>query len=156
MPKLVAGLFTARQDVSLLIADLQEKGIKERDISVIAKDYKELDRISADTGLKTPDSGTADNSIFGVLRGVSEVLEGARGEAKAVGPAAKKAAGSELWETGDHLAVPLIGAGVPEEDARHYHDEVAKGRFLVLVQCESDLAKFVNEQMNNHHSLPMN
>ncbi|GGA21420.1 general stress protein [Paenibacillus physcomitrellae] len=155
MPKLVAGLFAARQDVSLLIADLQEKGIQNEHISVIAKDYNELERISADTGLKVPDSGTADKSIFGVLRGVSEVLEGARGEVKALGPAAKKAAGAELWETGDHLAVPLIGAGVPEEDARHYHDEVAKGRFLVLVQCGSESAGEVNEQMNKYHSLPI-
>ncbi|WP_138493160.1 general stress protein [Paenibacillus pinistramenti] len=153
MTKLVAGLFANRQDVSLLIEDLKKQDVDSKDILIIVKDYNELNQIAEDAGWKAPESGNAGNTIFGVLRGLTEIMEGARGEASALGPAAETLAGADLWAASDSLAVPLIGIGVPEEDAQMYHKQVADGRFLVLVQCDEEKAVSIKDAMHEHDSL---
>lgn len=153
MPKLVAGVFATRQDVILSITELHEHGFSNESLSVVTKDNQEMNKIIEDTGMKRAQGGDAQDSVFGVLKGLNEVLEGARGRALASGSASRQLGGADLWQNSDELVVPLVGAGIPKPDAQQYQAHVAKGNFLLLVESDEEQAKDVSDIMEKHQNI---
>ncbi|AWB45226.1 hypothetical protein DCC85_13980 [Paenibacillus sp. CAA11] len=150
--KLAVAVFQTRQDASLAVHDIMEEGVSHKDISVIAKDLTELQKIADDNGLKDADPGTG-GGVFGTLRELAGIAKGSRGEAGAMGAATKMTAGTELWREGDELAVALMSAGIPDEDARNYQTYVRKEHYLVLVACEEPKAERIRQILSAHQQI---
>ncbi|MEF2967136.1 hypothetical protein V3851_14960 [Paenibacillus sp. M1] len=148
MAKLLAAMTGTRQDAALLIADLKEAGVKKGQISVLARTEEELEIISRDTGLPKPKRGDGNHALFHPLIEVTAILEGQPANVAAIGPAAQLLAGSEIGKGSDDFIVGLMGAGIPENDARLMEESLIDGGFVVFVECEdgqyAEIGRIIN------------
>ncbi|WP_410771779.1 hypothetical protein [Fontibacillus sp. BL9] len=135
MAKLLTGIMNTRQDAALVIEDLKEAGVKKGEISVISKTEEALGIISRDTGLPKPERGDGNHALFHPLIEVAAILEEQPANVAVIGPAAKSLAGAEIGKGSDDFVVGLIGAGIPEEDARRIEESLLAEKFVVFVEC---------------------
>lgn len=151
MAKLIIGIFTTTQDTSIVVEELGKIGLKDKEVSVLSRQIKQMNKISENTDLGKPQAGNAGKSIFGVLKNISAKIEEDPQEIIATGSAARKMAGTEIGEGTDDFIVALMGAGVPQEDARQYESHLLEGHILVLVECETQHADRVANIFKAHH-----
>lgn len=136
----IVGVFDNEAQVSRTLEDLKAAGFTEQDISVIAKDHEEIERIEQETDMDTAEGMASGAATGGVLGGVAGLLIGLGaltipgiGPILAAGPIAATFTGAIVGAGAGGLAGGLVGYGVPEEDARHYDERVNEGAILVLV-----------------------
>lgn len=136
----IVGVFDNEVQVSRTLEDLKAVGFTEQDISVIAKDHEEIERIEHETNMDTAEGMASGAATGGVLGGVAGLLIGLGaltipgiGPILAAGPIAATFTGAIVGAGAGGLAGGLVGYGVPEEDARHYDQRVNEGAILVLV-----------------------
>lgn len=136
MTMLVIGIFGHRSDALLAIEDLQEIGIKAKQISAVTKQKNTLEIISQDTDIGKTEVGEGNAGLFGTARSLGVGLEMLPDTAVAAGPAAKKLAGADLDIDG--LTVSLISIGIPEEDAEEYAKHADLEHIIVIVTIEEE------------------
>ena len=158
MPNVV-GLFDSRSEAHSTVQQLVYSGFDREDISLVSQD---TDRQSNDgkihPGISGSDLSVPKNDTSGALKGagigaalggIGGLLAGIAGLAiPVIGPivAAGPIAGAltaALGGAGVGAATGgLIGAltdmGVPEDEAKHYQDQVGQGKTLVIVRASDD------------------
>lgn len=139
MVKTVIGVFDNYDQAEKAVAQLRKSGYDTNEISIVAKD-KQADRNSGngedDTALNmgTIAGGTATGGALGGLAGLA-MGAGALaipgfGPIIAAGPIAGLLSGAA---TGG-VAGGLIDWGIPEEQGKHYEDEIKQGKILAAVR----------------------
>ncbi|WP_068616669.1 general stress protein [Paenibacillus tuaregi] len=151
MAKLLIGIFSTTQDASIVIDELYKTGYSDKEVSVLSRKLKQMNKISESTGIGKPMTGNAGNSVFGMLKNMVANIEDDPKEVVAAGPAARKMAGTEIGKGTDDFIVPLMSAGVPKEDAQQYEAHLLKGHVLVMVECEPHEADRVANIFKAHH-----
>ncbi|WP_172196620.1 YsnF/AvaK domain-containing protein [Saccharibacillus qingshengii] len=156
----VAGIFLTQREASEAIEDLKRSGYDTDDISVISKDHQDAAAIGEQTGTKAPEGAAGGATAGGILGGVGGLLAGLGalaipgiGPLLAAGPIATALAGIAVGATGGGLVGGLIGLGIPEEDAKSYHEHIGGGRMLVLVDTDSEHKAEVEQIFRNHYAL---
>ncbi|MEQ8538096.1 MAG: general stress protein [Coleofasciculus sp. D1-CHI-01] len=154
------GVFPTREEAEKAVQDLKRADFPEQQISVVARDAgrnEELAGVDVEKGKghqvsKGAKAGAATGGIGGVVLGALEalgittyaafLLPGA-GQVLAFGTVAANAlatavAGGAVGAAGGGLVGALVGWGVPDEQAKVYHDLVSKGEYLIMVEGTPD------------------
>lgn len=136
----VVGMFVDEQQATQAIEQLKAEGISTDQISVIAKDKKDLKHISEETGTKAPEGIATGATAGGLLGGTAGLLAGLGmmaipvfGPIMAAGPIVVALTGAAVGAGAGGLVGGLIGLGIPEDEAAEYENNVNEGQILVLV-----------------------
>lgn len=155
----LVGIFQDEDQAIKAIKNLKVIGYKDDEISVIAKNREDLDKIDKATDLDV----RADNdkviggaAIGGVLGGVGALLlelgvfaiPGV-GPLLAAGPIAVTLAGLVAGGAVGGIAGALVDAGIDEDDAQEYETYLARGDILVAVDKRDDLDR--GKVLNSYH-----
>ncbi|MEQ9548763.1 MAG: general stress protein [Coleofasciculus sp. G3-WIS-01] len=154
------GVFPTHDEAELAVQDLKRANFPKEQISVVARDAgrnEEIAGVDVEKGTghqisKGAKAGAATGGIGGAVLGALEalgittyaafLLPGA-GQVLAFGSVAANAlatavAGGAVGAVGGGLIGGLVGWGVPDEQAKVYHDLVAKGEYLIMVEGNPD------------------
>ncbi|HEY9500603.1 MAG TPA: YsnF/AvaK domain-containing protein [Pyrinomonadaceae bacterium] len=158
MPNVV-GLFDSRSEAHSTVQQLVYSGFDREDISLVSQDTdrqsndgkihpgisgSDLSIPKDDTSgaLKGAGIGAALGGIGGLLAGMAGLAIPIIGPIVAAGPiaAALTAAlgGAGLGAATGGLIGALTDMGVPEDEAKHYQDQVGRGKTLVVVRASDD------------------
>jgi len=140
----VVGVFEDRHHADKAVADLQQAGFRSDQIGVAMRHTGELGDTTT-TGEATDShagTGAVAGAVAGLGLGALAGLGVLSGVIPVIGPAiaagtlgvilSNAAAGAGIAG----LVGALIGAGVPEEEAKYYHSEFEAGRTIVTVKAD--------------------
>ncbi|MDQ2713969.1 MAG: hypothetical protein M3Z08_03600 [Chloroflexota bacterium] len=151
----VVGVFEERSRAEQTIDELKQAGFRDDQIGFVVRDRllaQEDDTINASrigTGGRAATGAITGGVIGGVLSVFVALLLPGFGTIFAGGIMAAALSGVVLGAMGGGFLGALTGAGVPEEHARFYVDEVGAGRTIVLVKAH-DRVREATEILNRH------
>jgi hypothetical protein len=151
--KRAVGIFSSHQEAEKALNGLRDDGFALNQVSIIAKDPEHRDQSNQidekraqgltetthiDEGAKTgAAAGGAVGGLTGLLIGLGTLAIPGVGPIMLAGAAATAIAttlaGGAIGTATGGLVGGLIGLGIPEERARVYHDHVARGDYLVMI-----------------------
>lgn len=155
--KVVSGIFDNADRVSKLLSDLEDRGFRENDVSILMSDrtrsrYPELEKAS-----KMPE-GAATGGLTGGLLGAliggltmagSILIPGAG--LLVAGPVVGILTGAAVGTTAGGLIGALIGLGIPEHEAKYYEQVLhQEGMVLVMVTTSDSKANEVRNLFKSH------
>ncbi|AIQ27843.1 hypothetical protein P40081_06320 [Paenibacillus sp. FSL P4-0081] len=159
MNKKIVGVFYTEHEASRAIEDLKSHGFLTEDISVIARNKRDVEAISDETGTKAPEGMASGAATGGILGGVTGLLAGIGalaipgiGPIIAAGPIAATLTGVAVGAGTGGLVGGLIGLGIPEDEAESYDNYVDEGRILVMVDADNTRESDVYSIFRNHNS----
>mgnify|MGYP005836549841 CR=1 FL=1 len=131
MAKTVLGVFDSVDRAERAADDLQRKGFKRDEISIVAKESAARQR---DTGTLTQGvtTGSTIGGAAGLLAGVGALAIPGLGPIVAAGPLAAALTGAV---TGG-VAGGLVDWGIPEETGRRYEERVKEGKVVAAVRAD--------------------
>jgi len=149
------GVFSNRRNTELALEDLRNSGFPMDKVSVIAKNvHEDRDHIAgkeikdihdnkADEGAVTgAAAGGALGALTGLLVGLGALAIPGIGPVMLAGATATAIAttlsGTAIGAAAGGLLGALIGLGIPEAQARVYHDRVVHGDYLVIIDGSVD------------------
>jgi uncharacterized protein (TIGR02271 family) len=144
MPNVI-GVFDNYPESRAAVERMINAGIDRDQISLVTRDHDKIrdDATEHTSGAaKGAGVGAALGGVGGLIAGLAGLAIPGIGPILAAGPIAA-ALGGALGGAGLGAAAGgLIGAltdmGVPEDDARHYEDQVRQGKILVTVRADND------------------
>lgn len=155
----VVGMFVEEQQATRAIEQLKAEGISTDQISVIAKDKKDLKHISEETGTKAPEGIATGATAGGLLGGTAGLLAGLGmmaipvfGPIMAAGPIVVALTGAAVGAGAGGLVGGLIGLGIPEDEAAEYENNVNEGQILVLVDKSAGHRSMIYDIFRNNHA----
>lgn len=141
------GTFSSKQKAEKALNQLRSSGFAMDRVSVLAKDSDRSESIGGastmtDRGDNEAQEGTGIGAVTGtVLGGVGGLLVGLEaliipgiGPFLAAGTIATTLAGAGIGAAGGALVGALTGAGIPEEDAQLYSEQISRGDYLVMLE----------------------
>ena len=149
------GIFSIEAEAEKALTDLRDSGFAMERVSLIAQDTNRLDNSAeiGDTNVQNLEQTThvdegakAGTATGGVVGGITGLLVGLGTLAiPGVGPImlagaaatalATTVAGGAMGAAAGGLLGGLIGLGIPEERAQAYHNHLAEGRYLVVIDA---------------------
>lgn len=146
----VIGTFGSRDQAEKAVRSLRDKGFTQDEISIIGKDSGQQGRTDTEAGEADPGgagglgNATSGTAWGGALGGLAGLLAGAGalaipgiGPVVAAGPLAATLSGAV---TGG-VAGGLLDLGIPAERGQFYEEELKRGRYLGVIDTESDMAE---------------
>ncbi|USB33735.1 YsnF/AvaK domain-containing protein [Paenibacillus sp. YPG26] len=160
MTKKIVGVFRNDNEATNAIEELKRQGFKAEDISIVAKDKRDVSAISDETGTKAPEGVATGAATGGILGGVTGLLAGLGalaipgiGPIVAAGPIAAALTGAAVGAGAGGLVGGLVGLGIPEEEAKEYDTMVNDGRILVIVDADSAQEGRIYQIFRDNNSL---
>ncbi len=137
----IVGVFSTEQAALDAIHQLKAQGIGNDRITVIGRDPQNIEEISEDTNLKSPESNTKPEESKGFLHSIRDTFSGSEGsEFTNVGPyvaagqLAHKFIGSDTYYGGNGWSEDFTALGFSEEEAKKYDAAVQSGSLLLLLE----------------------
>ncbi|MCL6601590.1 MAG: YsnF/AvaK domain-containing protein [Paenibacillus sp.] len=159
MNKKIVGVFQTEHEASEAIQELKQHGFQADDISVVARNKKDVNAISEETGTKAPEGMASGAATGGFLGGLTGLLAGIGalaipgiGPIIAAGPIAAALAGAAVGAGTGGLVGGLIGLGIPEDEATSYDKHVEEGRILVMVDADNSKESEIYSVFRRHNS----
>lgn len=145
MKNYVIDVYENEQQVVEVVERLKERGYKTEEISVIAKNTKNLPEFTQEVKPSNKDGAIAGAltggtlGIAGVIAGISAVVVPGLGAVLAAGPIISTIGGAVLGASSGAggLKHALMEIGVPDEEAERYSEDVQEGKILVFLHPES-------------------
>jgi hypothetical protein len=142
--KSVFGIYLKRSEMDLAVGVLRDAGFSTSDISVLLPEDVGSGELVAEKGTKAPEgaaygagSGAAVGGALGWLVGVGALAIPGIGPVIAAGPLLAALAGIGVGGALGGFTGVLIGAGIPEDEAKKYEGRLSKEGMLVAVYCET-------------------
>ena len=147
MSDLITGMFRDRISAERAVADLQESGYSQNEISIMMNNQTQARDFAADTGSKAAEGAGVGAGIGGTLGAIIAAVT-ATGSVAAIaatgglaaplvaGPLAAALAGAGAGGLGGGLIGGLIGAGIPKDRAEQYQTDLNAGGILVGVHTD--------------------
>lgn len=171
---IVGGVFSTADEAEKAIRDLHDLGFTDEDISVFAKDSDQVEQIEEDTDADvTSDSenrgsqsgkglglGALSGGILGGLGGL--IAEAALltipgiGPLAAAGPLATTLAGLGTGAVGGGIVGALVGAGLPEDQAKEFEGYIKDDKIVVLLKVDDNQRADVERTFRESGSLNTN
>lgn len=136
------GLYSDRDEVRRVLFELRQAAFKDSQIGLVTRDAEGT--VTADSVEEAPDH-LGDGAVAGATAGVGlgalwgwAVVAGllpAIGPAIAGGALVSILASAATGAAALGLTGALLGMGIPEEEARHYEEQLQAGRTVVTVQA---------------------
>ncbi len=150
--KIVCGIFHSDRDVEKLLSRLEDRGFGDTDVSMMMSDktrerYPELSKSSklpegAATGALT--GGLLGGLIGGLTMAGSVLIPGAG--LLVAGPIVGALTGGAVGTSTGGLIGALIGAGIPEHEAKHYEESLKnEGNILVVAHVDKEEVQEVRD-----------
>ncbi len=157
MAELVTGMFLTRDSAERAVADLQELGYTQNEISVMMNDQTRARQFAVETAVKATEGAGIGAGIGGTLGALVALLMaggaiGATGGAATplvAGPLAAALAGAGAGGLGGGLIGGLIGVGISEEQARAYEATLYTGGILLAVHADGDSVPRVRQVLES-------
>lgn len=160
MTKKLIGVFHSGDEVVSVVKALKNQGYTSDEISIIAKDDREVKSINAETDTSTESSVVTGATTGGVLGGVAGLLAGLGaltipgiGPFLAAGPIAGALGGAVLGASAGGLTGALVDMGIPEDEAKVYNDYLERGDILVFVEAREGRYMDVYDTYRQHNSV---
>lgn len=141
--KSVWGIYPTRLALETAIDRLRESGFLSSDISVLLPENLGPKDLVIEKFTKAPEGATAGASsgvliggALGWLAGIGAFALPVVGAFIAAGPLLSTLAGVGVGGVLGGIAGALIGAGIPEYQAKRYEGRLTKGSILVSVHCD--------------------
>ena len=138
----VYGVFHDEEKTREAVNGLKHEGFSDSDLSVVFPDRGDTEKFAVENNTKAPEGATAGGvtgaitgGVLGWLAGVGMIAIPGIGPLLAAGPIVAALAGAGAVGAAGGIVGALVGMGVPEYEAKKYHDELKAGRILVAVQC---------------------
>lgn len=147
MATLVTGLFKSRSSAEQAIEDLTAHGWSRDDVSILMSDATQGREFGLAMASKAPEGAATGGTIGGVLGAIAAGLVATGIVAVpglglvAAGPVLATLAGLGAGAAAGGVTGALIGVGLPEHEARFYHEQIEHGGILVGVYTHDDRAK---------------
>jgi len=144
MSQLVTGIFNSRSTADLAVEDLIHAGFSREDVSVLMSESTQGREFGIRAGTKAPEGAAAGAAIGGTLGAVAAGLAAIASltipglALVAAGPLVAALTGLGAGAAAGGLTGALIGLGIPEHEAKFYHDEIKRGGILVGVYVHKD------------------
>ena len=163
--KVLVGIFETENEAINVIRRLKETGYQENEITVLAKDKKQMEHIDDTTKVDTKTK--SDNGKVGTGATVGAVLGGVAaaipalgllvipgiGPLLAAGPVAAILGGVVAGGVAGGLVGVLAQLGVNEEDAKEYENHIEQGKILVLVENKANWREDVQTTFRQNNSI---
>lgn len=145
----VFGIYPDQLSTEDAVDTLRENGFKNTDISVLFPDNQGTKDFAHEKHTKAPEgavtggaSGAIVGGALGWLVGMGALAIPGVGPFVAAGPLMAMLGGIGVGSTVGGLAGALVGAGIPEYEAKRYEGRVRTGGILLSVHCDdSDWAR---------------
>ncbi|MCC6178078.1 MAG: general stress protein [Chloroflexi bacterium] len=140
----VVGVFDGSETAESALAALKGAGFSPDQVSVVARDARESQDMVENTGMGAEGAtsgaflGGITGGVIGWLVGIGALAIPGIGPVVAAGALATTIAGAAIGAVAGGLIGALVDAGVPEEEARGYHEHVKGGRILLTVNARTD------------------
>ncbi len=140
----IVGMFETRGEAEDAIRRLKDAGFPADSIGVAMRDTREAGFVSETTGVgdlaeEGATAGAVSGAGVGALVGLALVgstfLMPGIGTFLIGGPIAAALTGAGIGAASGGLVGGLVGAGIPEEEAKTYSDRLSQGHVLVSVQA---------------------
>ncbi len=164
---IVGGAFSSATEAEKAIQDLADLGFTKDDISVFAQDESQIEAIEEnrdmDVTTNTEDRGSNAGKGLGwgalsggILGGIAGLLAGGvalsiPGAAPLVvaGAGSTGLAGALSGIVGGGIIGVLVGAGLPEEQAKEYEEYIENGNIVVIVKVDDSQKQQVQDALNS-------
>jgi len=139
----VYGIYPTREAVSDAVDQLRAAGFRATDVSVLMPENTGNKDFAHEKGTKAPEgaaagatSGAVLGGVLGWLVGIGALAIPGLGPFIAAGPIMAALAGSVGVGIVGGLGGALIGAGIPEYEAKRYEGRIKSGGILLSVHCD--------------------
>jgi hypothetical protein len=149
--KIVTGVFETRADAQRAVMELERRGFRADEITMMVADKVGREGWAVDSKSKAPEGaavGAATGGVIGALiAGLTSVGVVATGGVGilAAGPLVAALAGAGAGGGAGGILGGLIGAGIPEHEAEFIERELEQGHVLVGVHADGDRADMVED-----------
>jgi len=168
--RIIGGVFSKVGHAEKAISDLLHHGYGSDDISVFAKDKskvnvleEEMDTsVTANKGGRGKSagkgaglgaiSGGALGGIGGLITGLGLLAIPGIGQIAAAGPIAATLTGAGVGAGGGGIVGALVGAGMPEKDAKQYEQHLKDGKIIVIVEATEKMQDKVYRTFLSNHT----
>lgn len=155
----ISGLFKSYKDFSELIEALNMRGYKEEDISVLMSEHTHKQYFTTQENTKAPEGaamGTLSGGILGAVIGglslVGNIILPGTGLLVA-GPLVGALTAGAVGAAAGGLIGALVGAGIPEHEAKFFEDALKKeGQILVVAHVLKEQIKEVKAVFERHNA----
>src|ERR1700682_1365402 len=138
----VFGIYPDRNAVEEAVEHLRSAGFRSTDVSVLFPDNKGTKDFAHEKNTKAPEGATTGGLAGGIAGGVLGWLTGIGalaipgiGPFLAAGPIVAALAGVGAMGALGGITGALVGAGIPEYEAKRYEGRLKKGGILFSVHC---------------------
>ena len=153
----VYGIYGSRQDAEMAIDSMRSAGFRAADISVLFPENEGTKDLGHEKHTKAPEKAATGavvaggaGAALGWLVGIGALAIPGIGPFVAAGPIMAALAGLGAGSVVGGLTGALIGAGIPEYEAKRYEGRIRSGGILLSVHCEDDLLVSRAKQMLKH------
>lgn len=144
---IVSGIFKTYEDASQAIIALENSGIMEDQVSLIMTDEARGQHFNLRKDNKADEGVAAGASLGGMVGAIAGLVAGAGVIAIpglnviVAGTLVAALAGLGAGAATGGIIGGLIGAGIPEVEAKMYEKEIRGGKVLLAVETKNDLQK---------------
>ncbi len=139
----VFGIYSDPLDAGAGVDTLKVAGFRNSDISALFPDNPGTKDFAHEKSTKAPEgavtggaSGAVLGAALGWLAGIGALTIPGVGPLMAAGPLIALLSGVGVGGTVGGLAGALLGAGIPEYEAKRYEGRIRKGGILLSVHCD--------------------
>jgi len=140
----VFGVYECTQDTQHAVALMRSAGFRDVDLSVLCAQNLGNKDLAFDKATKAPEgvvagvsAGAIAGGALGWLTSIGTLVIPGAGPFLAAGPLLGLMAGAGIGGAVAGLAGALIGAGIPEFEARRYAGRIHTGHILLSVHCDN-------------------
>lgn len=141
----VIGVYENEQQAVKVVEDLKNEGYATEEISIVAKNAKQLSEITQEVKPSNKDGAIAGAltggaiGLAGVIAGLSTILIPGFGAVLAAGPIITTIGGAVVGANSGAggLKHALLEIGVPDEEAELYSNDVQDGKILVFLHPQN-------------------
>lgn len=167
---IIGGAYSDVTNAEKAIQDLVDMGFTDEDISVFAQDEDQIDALEEDrdvdvtTNTEERGSNAGKGAGYGALSGgvlgglagliaggIAVSIPGAAPLA-VLGAGATGLTGLATGAVGGGVVGALVGAGLPEEQAKEYEEFIEDGKVVVVVKVSDDQKERARDIMNDSGS----
>jgi uncharacterized membrane protein len=150
MEKTVIAFYNSRDEAEQSVKQLREKGFKDNEISILAKDDEQSSGQDQEMSFQNQNltdgtmTGGAIGGLAGLAMGAGALLIPGFGPLIAAGPLAGVLTGAL---TGG-VAGGLVDYGIPEESSRKFEEHLQSGKVLAIIKTDANKAMKAMEIMD--------
>ena len=140
--EVAVGVFANPVQARHAVEELRRAGYSHDEIGYLTR--ASANRSSGDTGTFIANSAVEGGLVGGLLGAAAALFIPGLGPALAGGILAAALGGAAVGATAGGAIAALVNIGVPEEEARFYHQELEAGRIIVTVKSPIGYADALN------------